>query len=240
MTSPLSQAESTRLILLIRSGDEAALAEMVRRNLPLVQACLRRFQGRGRDMEELYQQGCLGLVKALKRFDPAFEVRFSTYAVPVILGEIRRYLRDDQPFHLVRQDKERLARIPKASALLTQALGREPTVNELAANLRIHGDELVFLLESRTGIVSIEQREPGQRSFEERLSDPAASAWLDGLMLQDLIQRLPDQARQLIYLRFKAGRTQAQTAKALGISQVQVSRLEKRIRSALKEEWNAG
>ncbi|MBQ8537078.1 MAG: sigma-70 family RNA polymerase sigma factor [Clostridia bacterium] len=240
MTPPLTQAESLRLILRIRAGDDAALSEMARAHLPLVQACLKRFSGRGRDMEELYQQGCLGLVKALKRFDPAFEVCFSTYAVPVILGEIRRFLRDDHPVHLVRQDKERLAQIPKASAALAQALGREPTITELAASLRVDPNELVLLMESRVSPLSMDQGEPGQRALWERLGDPNASQWLDRLMLKDLIQRLPEQARQLLYLRYRVGHTQAQAAQVLGISQVQVSRLEKRIRTTLKQQWDAG
>lgn len=240
MTPPLTQAESLGLIRLIRGGDEAALALMVRENLPLVQACLKRFSGRGRDMEELYQQGCLGLVKALRRFDPDFGVCFSTYAVPLILGEIRRFLRDDHPLHLARQDKERLSRIHKASLALECALGREPTVTELAASLRMEPAELVLLMESRTAPLSMDQSEPGQRPLQEVVGDPSGTSWLDSLMLKDLIERLPRQAQQLLFLRFRAGRTQAQTAQALGMTQVQVSRLEKRIRLTLREQWEAG
>jgi len=234
----LKQADCLRLFALLKSGDEEALTRLVEYNLPLVHACLKRFRSYGRDMEELYQQGCLGLVKACRRFDPDYGVCFSTYAVPLILGEIRRFLRDDHPLHLARQDKERLARVPKASAALTQALGREPTIHELAQVLRMDANELVWLMESRSPAASLDQSEGDERPLNERIggSDPQ----MDILLLKDMIQRLPPQSRQVIYHRFRAGRTQAQTAQILGVSQVQVSRLERRIRHTLKEQWHTG
>lgn len=239
MTPRLSQAETLHYIRLIQCGDEAALAEMTRANLPLVQACLKRFRHCGRDMEELYQQGCLGLVKALKRFNPDFGVCFSTYAVPLILGEIRRFLRDDSPLHLVRQDKEQLQRLDKAIRQLQQSLGREPTLTEAAEVMRMEPGELVLLMEYRQPC-SMDQAEPGQRPLWEAIGDPQSSQWMERLLLKDLIQRLPEQARQLIDLRYRFGKTQTQTAQALGISQVQVSRLEKRICQTLKTQWETG
>jgi len=236
--TPVTQAQSLRLIAAIRAGDQEALNEMVKAHIPLVKACIRRFQGCGRDMEELYQQGCLGLLKACRRFDPAYQVCFSTYAVPLILGEVRRFLRDDQPIHLVRQDKERLARLPSLTARLTRSLGREPTVNELALNLRMEPAELMLLMESRHTPLSLDYEQPGERSYSEKLAEP--ESWLDMLLLKDMLQRLAPQDRKLVYLRFKAGKTQAQTAQALGVSQVQVSRLERRIRAALKAQWHTG
>lgn len=232
------QAENLLLISRIRAGDQDALDQMVQRHIPLVQSCLKRFHGRGRDMEELYQQGCLGLVKACKRFDPAYKVCFSTYAVPLILGEIRRFLRDDQPYHLVRQDKERMAKLPQLTSQLTQTLGREPTVDELAKGLRMDASELMLLMESRSAPVSFDQALPGERPLAEKLGSP--EQWLEEIFIRDLIHRLPPKDRQLIYLRFAAGRTQAQTAQVLGVSQVQVSRLEKRICAVLQKQWHTG
>lgn len=238
--TPLSQARTLALIRDLRAGKEEVLGELVGMHLPLVQGCLRRFQMRGRDMEELYQQGCLGLVKACRRFDPDYGVQFSTYAVPLILGEIRAFLRDDRPFHLPRQEKERLHKLPGVSAALAQALGREPTVTELAQALRMDPRELAWLQECRNPPISMEQALPGERAMAERIPDPAGSQWLDSLMLRDLIQRLPEQARLLIRLRLGGGRTQAQTARLLGVSQVQVSRLERRVQALLKEQWQGG
>lgn len=239
MTPPGNRAETIRKIRLIQMGDEAALAEMTRANLPLVQACLKRFSHCGRDMEELYQQGCLGLVKALRRFNPDFGVCFSTYAVPFILGEIRRFLRDDSPLHLVRQDKEQLRRLDKTIRQLQQSLGREPTLTEAAAEMRTDAAELVWLMEYRNPL-SMDQGQPGERALHESLGDPEGSRWMEQLLLRDLIQRLPEQARRLIDLRFRFGKTQTQTARILGISQVQVSRLEKRICQTLKTQWETG
>lgn len=243
MSAPLTQAECLQWIQLARDGDQAALSRVVKLNLPLVTACLRRFAGHGRDMEELYQQGCLGLVKAVKRFDASFGVQFSTYAVPFILGEIRRFFRDDSPVHVPRRDKERLLAVRKASHQLRQSLNREPTVPEIAQALRMEPAELMLLMESSQSPVSMDETPAGaaegSRSLWDVLADPRSENWMERFMLKDLLGRLPSREQKLVYLRYQAGRTQSETARILGMTQVQVSRLEARVRLELKKEWNS-
>ena len=239
MTAP-KQADSLRLIALAQEEDKNAQEEAVRMHLPLVRSALRRFSSWGRDGEELYQQGCMGLVKAIQRFDFNAGVQFSTYAVPMILGEIRRFLRDDSPVHVARRDKERLRQVRKTVHLLRLSLGREPTVPQIAATMRLPAAELVLLLEGSRQMVSLD----GQAAMESRLSwgeilrDPRSEVWMERFFLRDLISRLPVQEQWLLYLRYAAEKTQAETAALLRMTQVQVSRSEAHIRDTLRSQWN--
>ncbi len=234
------QADNLELIARAQEEDREALEEMVRRNLPLVRCVLRRFSAWGRDSEELYQQGCMGLVKAIQRFDLKAGVQFSTYAVPMILGELRRYLRDDSPVHVARTDRERAALARKTIRILRQSLNREPTLPEVAKAMRMPAAELVLLMETGKQPVSLDSSPSADQrlSWGEILRDPRSEAWMERMFLRDLISRLPKMEQWLLYLRYAAEKTQAETAELLHMTQVQISRLEARIRLTLREQWN--
>ncbi len=227
-------------LLRAQAGEKAVLEDLARRNLPLVRAVLRRFSAWHRDQEELYQQGCMGLVKAIRRFDPGLGMQFSTYAVPVILGEVRRLLRDDSPVHIARTDREKAASVRKTVRLLRQTLKKEPTLTEIARAMRMDGAELVFLMESGRQPVSLDDSPSDGRalSWGEILRDPRSDRWMERFFLRDLIARLPKREQWLLYFRYAAEKTQAETAHLLRMTQVQVSRLEARVRVILREQWN--
>lgn len=229
-----------RLLALCQRDDKQALSLMVEKNIGLVYACLKRFKLSGRDGEELYQQGCLGLVRAIKRFDTRLGLRFSTYAVPLILGEIRQFLRDDSPVYIQRRDRDMFFKIDKAQALLRRTLDREPTVTELAKVLRMEAEELVVLIEQSPRTVSLDQptdAQSGALPLMERMPDPQSENFIDRIILKDLLNRLPLLEQWLIYLRYEKGSTQAETARALHMTQVQVSRLEQKLRLKLIRQW---
>ena len=236
----LEQLDSMELIARAQGDDRQALEEMTRRNLPLVRCVLKRFSAWGKDSEELYQQGCMGLVKAIQRFDVNAGVQFSTYAVPMILGELRRYLRDDSPVHVARTDKERATQARKIIRILRQALHREPTLPEIASAMRMPAAELVLILDTGKQTVSLDSSpNTDQRlSWGDILRDPRSDAWMERLFLRDLIARLPKTEQWLLYLRYAADKTQAETAELLNMTQVQISRLEARVRVMLREQWN--
>lgn len=229
------QAAFAERLLLARTSNPAALKELAEDHLPLVAAMVRRFPRRQADAEELYQQGCVGLMKALNRYDPAFGTTFSTYAAALILGEMRMLCRAEAPVHVPRGDRELRARIRRASKLLTSHLGREPTVDELASLLRMSPAELALAMEE----ISVCSMDAPVRSGMAPLAEllPAVDAWQDRVFLRDLIARLPTEDRRLLLLRFRLGLTQTETARRLGMTQVQVSRREGAIRQQLREAW---
>ena len=225
------------LILAAQRGDEAAAGALVEKNSGLVWSVARRFYGRGVDPEDLYQLGCLGLVKAIRDFDVAYGTRFSTYAVPKIAGEIRRFLRDDGSIKVSRTVKERAAAIRAAKANLEQRLGRSPTLSELTRATGLDPEEIAAAeiaveapdsLQRETGPEGLPlERVIGDWSQEERL--------VESMALRQAIARLPERERDVISLRYYRGLTQQRTADLLHISQVQVSRLEKRAIGRLRE-----
>ncbi len=194
----------------------------------------RRFAPLDREWEELYQQGCVGFMKAVNRFDPAMGVKFSTYAVPVILGEMRTLTRISAPCHIPRQDRELRARVRRAEALLRQQNHREPTVTELAMALRMDPAELTLAMEEIATVPLDAPLGGSTHPVAELIPDPQGESWLNKLLLQDMLERLPQRERKLLYLRWRQGLTQAETARALGMTQVQVSRAEMRLKSRLR------
>lgn len=219
-------------------GTARRAAEAAEDHLPLVRMLCRRFSPLGREWEELYQQGCVGLMKAVNRFDPAMGVKFSTYAVPLILGEMRALNRLAAPCHVPRRDRELRARVRRAEALLRQEKQREPTVQELALALRMDPTELTFALESITAVsLDAPAQAEEARPLAEMLPDPGGEGWLNRILLRDLLARLSQREQKLLFLRWRMGRTQAETARALGMTQVQVSRTEMRLKAQLRQEW---
>ena len=223
------------LIKKSHDGDKEARERLVEENVGLVWCVVKRFYGRGTDAEDLFQIGSIGLLKAIDKFDLSYEVKFSTYAVPMISGEIKRFLRDDGMIKVSRSLKELSYKIFQAGEALTASLGREPTLEELAVTMDVDKEEIVQAMEAGGEVESlykpIHQKEGNEIRLVDKLEEKERKEEkiLDHMLLAQLLETLDKEERQLIYLRYFADETQSQVGKKLGISQVQVSRMEKRI-----------
>lgn len=228
--------ETEALILQSRQGDERASERLLLENSGLIWSVARRFFGRGVDPDDLYQLGCLGFLKAVANFDLDFGTQFSTYAVPKISGEIRRFLRDDGTVKVSRGLKERAASVHAARQQLTGVLGRDPTVSEIAEALSLRPEE-VAEAEAATGCAESIQRQTGEDGFslEDILTDTQTEDRLvEKIALREAIAKLSERQRTVIRLRYFHGLTQERIAKLLGVSQVQVSRIEKKALGELR------
>jgi len=231
------------MVLIERShhGDKKAREQLVKDNMGLVWSIVKRFSGRGTDNEDLFQIGALGLIKAIDKFDTSFEVKFSTYAVPVITGEVKRFLRDDGMVKVSRSLKELSYRAYLAKEQLEKRLGRDPTVQEISKELNIPVEELTMALDASADVESLQkiiyQSDGSDISLEDRIPEEEnpQERMLNRLLLEELLRYLEPQERQLIYMRYFQEMTQGAIAKKLGISQVQVSRMEKRILKKMKD-----
>ena len=214
-----------------RSGDARARDELVEENLPLVHFVLKRFRDRGAEYEDLYQYGCIGLVKAVDRFDPSYNVRFSTYAVPIIMGEVRRYLRDDGPVHVSRTIHDNAMAVERFRTSFQEENAREPTVNEITEGMQLDREDVVLALNANRRVRSLS--EPVGAGSELRLMDVLGTDTMEKvdsrLMLAHLLRELAPEERSIIVRRYFQSHTQSAIAKDMGISQVQVSRMESRI-----------
>lgn len=220
-----------------KAGDKAAAERLVTENSGLIWSVARRFLGRGTDADDLYQLGCLGFLKAVEGFDTEFGTQFSTYAVPKIAGEIRRFLRDDGAVKVSRTIKEQATVVKSIRSQLTHTLGREPTVNEIAekSGLTI---EQIAVAETATAATESIQRQSGDDGFslESILTDTESEEkMVEKISLRQAIDRLPQRESMVIHLRYFHGLTQERVAKVLAVSQVQVSRIEKKALALLKE-----
>ena len=230
----------TRLEQLIsqsQAGDSHSKEVLVEENSGLIWAVVRRFLGRGADADDLYQLGCLGFLKAVDGFDLKFGTQFSTYAVPKISGEIRRFLRDDGTVKVSRTLKEQAATIKTTRSRLTSALGREPTISEIARQTGFTPEEIA-LAETATAATESIQRETGTEGFslEDILTDTESEErMLEKIALRQAVSALPEREKSVIYLRYFHALTQQRVAKLMDISQVQVSRIEKKAITMLKE-----
>ena len=222
---------------LAKNGDRQAVQRLVEENSGLIWSVVRRFFGRGVEPDDLYQLGCVGFLKAIDGFDDSFGTKFSTYAVPKISGEIRRFLRDDGAVKVSRSIKEQAAKIRQARTILSQRLGREPALSELSAETGISPEDIAFA-EMATGPTDSFQRESGEDGFtlELILGDYGAEEKLiEHVALKAAIEKLPDRERQVIALRYFHGMTQQNCAKVMHVSQVQISRLERKAMDLLRE-----
>lgn len=242
----------TELIQQAHKGDKSARDRLVSDNLGLVHAVARRFENRGHDREEIFQIGCIGLMKAIDKFDLSLNLAFSTYAVPMITGEIRRFLRDDGMVKVSRTLKENGYKISKARELLTKELGREPSLVEVAAATELTTEEIVMAMEANKEVESIYQpvfekdgdelllidQICGKESGSYLEEEPEKEAVLNQMVIEQLLQILSEQEQSLIRLRYFENKTQNEVAAALGMTQVQVSRMEKKILLRLRECMN--
>ena len=235
--------ETMVLITRAHQGDKAARDRLICDNMGLVWSIVRRFAGRGYDMEDLFQIGSIGLMKAVDKFDLSYEVRFSTYAVPMITGEIKRFLRDDGLIKVSRSLKEMGVRVAAVRESLSGTYGREPTVEEIARQIGASKEEVAASIEAGAEVESlyksVGQNEEAGLCLMDRIEDPDESQeqLLNRMVLKNLIEELGEKEKEIIMRRYFENQTQMQVADALGISQVQVSRLEKRILREMRERF---
>lgn len=236
------KAETLELISLAQNGDETAFDKLVQDNIALVKSVVKKYLNRGVEYDDLYQLGCMGLVKCIKKFDTSYDVEFSTYAVPMIAGEIKRFLRDDGIIKVSRSLKEYAVKIDRARREFLEKNNREPTLFEIANLTGINKEDIVMAQDAIKPCVSIyeplNKNEP-DLCIMDRIEDERCEIYsaVDKIMLKEMLSSLPETERKLILLRYFKDMTQTQTAKILNISQVQVSRTESRIMKKLKNTY---
>lgn len=238
MSELLSHEEMLQLIDAAQQGDDEARETLVVRNIALVKSIVRGYLRRGVDFEDLMQIGSMGLIKAIAGYDPAFGVRFSTYAVPMISGEIKRFLRDDGMIKVSRFLKENAIKIMRASEQLKKKLGREPTLEELSEETEIEREEIVQSMEAVREPVSLSEpvfEENGKTTVLDTLVKDEDGELIDRLLVKELLGKLDARERQIILLRFFGDKTQSEIAQIIGVSQVQVSRLLQKTLDKLKD-----
>lgn len=235
----LSEKEKDELIKLAKSGNKSAREKLINGNLKLVLSVVQRFSGRGENPDDLFQVGCIGLIKSIDNFDTSHEVKFSTYAVPMIIGEIRRYLRDHNSVRVSRSIKDNAYRAMQVKEQLTIKNQKEPTVDEIANELGIPREDVVIALESIVEPVSLNEPVYSDGGDTIYIMDQVGDKnddknWLDELFFKEAIKKLSDREKRILNLRFMKGKTQMEVANEIGISQAQVSRLEKGVIDRIK------
>lgn len=227
------------LLRQIKDGDESALEELITENMGLIKSVALRFTGRGAESEDLLQIGAIGMIKAARSFDFSYNTEFSTYAVPLIIGEIRRFLRDDGQIKVSRNIKRQGVTVMRKSEELTRKLGREPTVSELAGACEMSPEEVTYVLEAVSPIHSLHEAVGGDSTLtlESVISDKenAIERLTDRIALSEAISTLDDTSKKILHLRYIKELSQQQTGDMLGLSQVKISREEKKIMQKLKQ-----
>ena len=242
----LSYEDNSQLLPLAKAGDAEAMNRLIEANLPLVTSISKKFINRGYDYEDIYQIGCMGLVKAINNFDDNYNVKFSTYAVPMIIGEIKRFLRDDGIIKVSRNVKSLAKKLHFDKEALTKKLNRDPSIEELAEFSGIDKEEILFALESSASMQYlyevIHQDDGAPVLLIDKLSENAAEDknLTEKIALKEALNSLDVKSRQIIVLRYFKDKTQIQVAKMLGLSQVQVSRIEKKVLSEMRKQLDEG
>ena len=229
----LKSDEMTQLLQRCKQGDEAARQKLIEGNLRLVLSVIQRFSGRGENPDDLFQVGCIGLLKAIENFDPALNVRFSTYGVPMIAGELRRYLRDFGPLRVSRSIRDTAYKVLQCKEALLREMGREPTLTEIAQQLELPLEEVTESMDAMASPVSLYEPvysdggDPLTVMDQVRDTKNTDEQWIEHIALRQAMEKLADRERRILALRFYDGKTQMEVAQEVGISQAQVSRLEK-------------
>ena len=239
--SQLSPSEMDQLLIKVRQGDENAWQTLIEGNLLLVLSVIQRFDKRGENPDDLFQVGCIGLMKAISNFDPTKNVRFSTYGVPMIAGEVRRYLRDNSAIRVSRSIRDIAYRVLQCKEALMARLGREPTLEEISLELQLPLSDVSEALDAVCSPISLydpvysDGGDPLTVMDQVRDTKNNENHWMEHIALQNAFTRLNSREKQILSLRFYDGKTQMEVAGLLGISQAQVSRLEKGAISALRK-----
>ena len=236
----LKESEKRELLLKVRNGDQNAREELISGNLRLVLSVIQRFSNRNENPDDLFQVGCIGLIKAIDNFDINQPVKFSTYAVPMIIGEIRRYLRDNNPVRVSRSVRDTAYHAMQVKERLINETKREPTIDEIAKEMNLKRETVVLALEAIVDPVSLYEpvySDSGDTIYVmDQIGDSNSDEnWIDEILMKQAIENLSDREKYILDLRFMRGKTQMEVAKEVGISQAQVSRLEKCAISKIKE-----
>ena len=233
--------EIMELLQKAQKGDRQSRNQIVEENVGLVWSIVKRFAGRGYDQEDIFQIGCIGLIKAIDRFDVQFQVKFSTYAVPMITGEIKRFLRDDGMIKVSRTLKEQSYKVRRTAEKISQENGRNATLEEVAAATELSREEIVLALEAIVEPVSL--YEPVFSDGDDTIyvmdmlsNNNSDSNWLEEISFKESLKNLSDREKKILSLRFFKGKTQMEVAKEIGISQAQVSRIEKGALNQIKKD----
>jgi RNA polymerase sigma-F factor len=238
----LKDQEVRDLIKRSQQGDQTARDLLIQKNMRLVWSVVQRFLNRGYEADDLFQIGCIGLVKSVDKFDLSYDVKFSTYAVPMIIGEIQRFIRDDGTVKVSRSLKELGNKIRRAREELSKTLGKVPTVGEIADYLDISPEDIVLAQEAVRAPSSIHEtvyeNDGDPITLLDQIADQNEQKWFDQIALKDAMNDLGERERLIVYLRYYKDQTQSEVAKRLGISQVQVSRLEKKILKQMKDRMS--
>jgi len=237
----LKESEKIELLSRIKQGDKEARSQLVNGNLRLVLSVVQKFTNRGENLDDLFQVGCIGLIKSIDNFDVSQNVRFSTYAVPMIIGEIRRYLRDNNSIRVSRSLRDTAYKAMQVKERLTAEKNKEPTVEEIAKEMDVRKEDVVLALEAIVEPVSLYEpaySDGGDTIFVmDQVGDKTGDKdWLDELSLKEAIKDLGDREKKILSLRFFVGKTQMEVAQEIGISQAQVSRLEKSALTRIKKQ----
>lgn len=238
---PLTQEETLQFVEEAKNGSLEAKDKLIQGNFPLIKSIVKNFQNKGVDYEDLYQIGCVGFLKAINNFDVKFDVKFSTYAVPMIAGEIKRFLRDDGNIKISRAIKTLWLKIKSFIDVYEKLHNQSPTIEEIATALCVSPEEVVYAQESSRQILSLdaqvdEMSNNSQSVIDRVVEEDKSEILLDKLLLKDAISSLPEREKKIVLLRYYRGKTQNEVAMMLGVSQVQVSRIETKIIEKLKNK----
>lgn len=242
----LSEKEMMELLRKAQKGDIEARERLINCNLKLIFNLIQRFAHRGYELEDLFQIGTIGLIKAIDKFDFSYGVKFSTYAVPMIIGEIRRFLRDDHPIKVPRSYKEMVYKINRSRERLSLELKRDPTINEIAADLGIASEDIIMALEAVQSPTSIhdtlyqDDSDPIYVLDQLPLDKDSSPGWFEKIALQEVLDKLPEREKHVLMMRFFEDKTQSEIAKSMNLSQVQISRIERAALHRLRLILNEG
>lgn len=238
----LSQEETQRLIRLAKTGDENAKTILVDQNSPLIKSLIKRFIGKGIEYDDLYQIGAIGFLKAINHFDEKFNVKFSTYVVPMVIGEIKRFMRDDGAIKVSRTIKTQNLKIKKFVEEFNKINFRKPTIQEISQEFDMDACDVVFTMDSANMPISIYTpfEDDNKLLLIDRFkADNSHEDYIDNLLLKDMLKSLEERDKKIILLRFFRDKTQSEIAKVLGVSQVQVSRLENKVLEKMRDKLSS-
>ncbi len=237
----LSNEETNELVSLAKNGDELAKEKLITVNSPLIKSVIKRYLNKGIEYDDLYQLGALGFVKAIKNYDSTYNVKFTTYAVPMIAGEIKRFLRDDGTVKVSRSIKHLSIQIKNFIVEYNQEHNKNPTLDEISKKFNMDKTDIVFAMEANTTPLSLNDKFEDEESctLMDKISDGfTVEKYIDKLTIRELIENLSAREKQVIIMRYYMDKTQSEIAKALGVSQVQVSRIENKVLKEMKENIN--
>lgn len=235
----LKESEKRKLLIQMKEGDKQARKKLIEGNLRLVLSVIKRFTGRGESADDLFQIGVIGLMKAIDNFDTDLDVRFSTYAVPMVTGEVKRFLRDTKPLRVSRSMRDLAYKAMQAKEKLTNKYKREPNIDEIAKTIDVQREDVVIALESVNEPISLYEpvySDSGDTLYvlDQVSDDNDTSDWIDELLIKEVIKNLDKREKRILQLRFFQGKTQVEVAEDIGVSQAQVSRIEKRVLDKVK------